>query len=232
MLKEHVARGMLGLITGYILYRNLLMCIPVCLIFIIYSLTDKKQRTDRKKAVMSAGFRNFLICLEPMLRSSETFSDAYCKAVDDYEKIHGDDELTPALKSGMAHFRINVSAGEVLNHIAEITGIEDAFLFAGSIEISEETGSNVVEITSHTLAIITEKIRLKNELYLVLAGKRFEHLLVSIIPAAILVLLSAGAGSYMSPLYETSAGRVVMTAAGMTFGASWYTGKKITSIEV
>jgi tight adherence protein B len=57
-------------------------------------------------------------------------------------------------------------------------------------------------------------------------------MIVSIMPAVILVLLTAGAESYMEPLYETVAGRLVMTAAGAIFGLSWYTGKKITSLEV
>ena len=232
MFRGHFYRGILGLAAGYILYRNLLMCIPVGLLFFIYSTLDKNRPRDRKIAAMSAGFRNFLICLEPLLKSSETFSSAYFKAVDDYEKMYGSDNLLPALKSGTARFRINATAGEVLHHLAEITGIEDAYLFAGSIESSEETGINIIDITGHTLGIITEKIQLRNELFLVLSGKRFEHLLVSIIPVVILVLLSAGTGSYMAPLYETTAGRLVMTAVGVIFAASWYAGRKITSIEV
>ncbi|MBN1623770.1 MAG: hypothetical protein JW903_05340 [Clostridia bacterium] len=166
------------------------------------------------------------------MKSSENFSSAYFRAVADYEKMHGEDVLLLVLKSGAARFRINNSAGDVLNHIAEKTDIEDAYLFAGSIESSEETGISVIDITNHTIGIITEKIQLKNELLMILSGKRFEHILVSIIPAAILVLLSVGAGSYLSPLYETIAGKIVMTVAGIIFCASWYTGKQITSIEV
>jgi tight adherence protein B len=232
MVKEHLGKSLIGLMIGYLLYKSLLLCIPVALLFFVYSLVNKNQFIERKKTVVSVAFRDFLICLEPLLKSSENFSSAYCKAVEDYEKIHGTDVLLLVLKSGAAQFRINNSAGDVLYHIAEKTDIEDAYLFAGSIESSEETGISVIDITNHTLGIITEKIQLKNELLMILSGKRFEHILVSIIPAAILVLLSVGAGSYLSPLYETTAGRGVMTVAGIIFCASWYAGKQITSIEV
>ncbi|HPJ21179.1 MAG TPA: hypothetical protein PLP30_06865 [Clostridia bacterium] len=232
MLRLHIGRTLLGLAIGYLLYRSVLLCIPVGILFIAYSLLDGKSAKQRYMMSMETRFRNFLICLEPLLGTSENFSTAYAKAVEDYGRMHGSDNLLPILISGTARFRVNSMAGDVVRHIAEKTKLEDAWLFAGSLEGSEETGSNVVEITGHTLGIITEKIQLKNELVTMLSGRRFEHMIVSIMPAVILVLLTAGAESYMEPLYETVAGRLVMTAAGAIFGLSWYTGKKITSLEV
>ncbi len=232
MVKDYITKGLMGFIAGYLLYKSVLLCIPIAALFLIYAFFNKSGMKERQSSLMAIGFRDFLICLEPILRTSENFSTAFNAAVVDYEKMHGDDLLLPILKSGTARFRINDREGDVLHHIAALTDIEDAYLFAGSLESSEVTGISTIDITGHTLGIITEKIRMRNELMLLLSGKRFEHILVSVIPAVILVVLSAGADSYLSPLYETGAGRGVMTAAGIIFSASWYAGKIITAIEV
>lgn len=232
MLREHLFKSLVGFVIGFLLYRNILMCIPVAVLFLVYSMINKNPVKEKRKHTLTARFRDFLLCLEPLLKSSGTFSSAYSLAVTDYEKMHGTDVLLPILKSGVARFRINDRAGDVLLYVARETDIEDAYLLARSIETGEETGTNIIDITDHVLGIITEKIQLGSELVSILSGKKFEHILISIIPAAILVLLSTGAGSYMSPLYETTAGGVVMTIVGIIFGASWYAGKKITAIEV
>ena len=85
MLRLHIGRTLLGLAIGYLLYRSVLLCIPVGILFIAYSLLDGKSAKQRYMMSMETRFRNFLICLEPLLGTSENFSTAYAKAVEDTE---------------------------------------------------------------------------------------------------------------------------------------------------
>lgn len=232
MIKSHVLRSLLGYAIGFLLYRSFVISFLVAILFTVVSFLDRKRERKKKNKIMTLCFRDFLISLEPILKSSETFGIAYAKAIEDYEKMHGTDVLIPILRTGLARFRINEKTDKIMSQIAKKADIEDAYLFAGSIKNSEETGISIIDITNQVIGIITQKIQLMMEIDGILAVKKFEHILVSLIPAIILLFLSVGADSYMAPLYQTLSGRIVMTTAGLIFGISWYTGKKITSIEV
>jgi len=232
MLRVHVIRTLMGFAMGYLLYRSVPLSIPVAILFLAYSIIGKDTTVKKKKRMMSGKLREFLICLEPHLGTSGTFPKAFEGAVKDYERMYGKDELYGSLSVCNTGFSLNESTGEVLVSMARRIDIEDAYLFAESIDICEDTGGNLMEITKHTIGMISEKIRLEKDIETVLASCRLEQLLISVIPAAILVLLSVGADSYLSPLYVTTGGRIAMTAAGFIFCISWIAGNKITRIEV
>lgn len=51
-------------------------------------------------------------------------------------------------------------------------------------------------------------------------------------PAAILILLSLTAEDYIIPIYNTAAGRIVMTIAALMFVIAYFISKKIMDIEI
>ncbi len=60
MLREHLFKSLLGFVIGFLLYRNMLMCIPVAGLFLVYSLIDKNPAKDKRKHILTARFRDFL----------------------------------------------------------------------------------------------------------------------------------------------------------------------------
>lgn len=231
-VRKHLIYILSGAVLGHLMYRNITMSMLIGMIFFIYSMISKRKGEREAKDRMNFKFREFLICLEPLLKTSGTFSMSFMEAYKDYEGMYGQDELYPILKAAVFEMEMNRHIGLVLGNMAVKISSEDAVLFASCLAYTEESGGNIIDITDRIVGIITEKIRMKKEIGHLLAAKRFEHILISVIPVFILILLSAGTESYMNPLYETPGGKIVMTAAGLMFAGSWFAGNRITEIEV
>jgi tight adherence protein B len=231
-VRRHIIYIISGFALGYLMYRSIPLSILIGMLFLIYSMISIKREVRNANDRLNFKFREFLICLEPLLKTSGTFSISFIEAYGDYERMYGQDELYPILKGAVLEMKMNRHIGIVLKNMAVKISSEDAGLFASCLAFTEESGGNIIDITDRIVGIVTEKIRMKEEIRHLLAAKKFEHLLIAIIPIVILILLSAGVDSYMNPLFDSSGGKIVMTIAGLMFAASWFVGNKITEIEV
>lgn len=232
MIKRMIVSGICGMCIFYMLYKNIWISLCGMIVFALYGGLNKRNFEKTRKRRIQMRFMDFLLCLEPLLKTSGTFSGAFCEAVLDYKRFHGNDEVSKYLEKAVNEFRMNSSTSEVLGELAEKLNIEDARAFAGSMDVCESTGGNAVEVTTRTTELLVGRIRILCDINTVLSGKIFEQKVITMMPFILLGLLAAAAGSYLEPLYASAAGRVVMTAAGFLFLAQWIIGKKISDIEV
>ncbi len=232
MVKRIGINGTIGFIAAYLLYKNIYVSIFAMLVFVLYGVLEKKDFIKNRKERTRAKFLDFLMCLEPLLKTHGTFCGAFSEAVIDYKRFHGKDELSIYLDSAANDFKMNMPTVEILGKMADKLDIEDAYIFAGSMVVCESTGGKAVEITEKTTEILVGKTRLLCEINTLLSGKVFEQKIITAMPFAMLCILSVSARSYLAPMYTTAAGRIVMTAAGVLFLFQWYIGRKITDIKV
>lgn len=232
MYKKTCVNGILGFFTTYLLYKSLWVSLAGMIIFILYGLIDKKSIEEDRVKKIQAAFLDYLMCLEPLLKTSGTFCKAFSEAVSDYKRFHGTDELSVYLDAAVNDFMMNSSTSEILKRMADKLDIEDAYSFAQSMSVCEITGGNAVEITEKTTELLVGKIRILCEINTVLSGKVLEQKIITMMPFILLGLFTISAKSYLEPLYSTSEGKIVMSIAGVLFLTQWLVGKRITSIKV
>ena len=232
MINKHIVRGIIGFAAGYVMYKSIIMSFTGMALFVLFSFLNRQESVKLKKQLMTERFLVFLTYLEPLLMTSGTFSRFFTEAVSDYRQIHGKDELYAILYSAVNGFRLNLSTSTVLADMAVRLNVEDAYLFAGSVSICESAGGNLIAVTRKTADLLGGKIKIIREINIILSGKRMEQKIITIMPLFLIGLLSIVSESYLAPIYETTAGRVVMSAAGLLFLAEWVLCKKITGIKV
>jgi tight adherence protein B len=223
--------GAFGFIAAYLLYDNLWLSIAGSLVFALYGIINKHEYIKAAKRRIRACFLDFLICLEPLLKTCGTFSGAFTEAVADYGRFHGKDDISRILGSAANEFMINKPTGEILWRLASKLDIDDARLFAGSMAICESTGGDAVEIIERTTELLVGNTRLICDINTSLSGKLFEQKVITAMPFILLGMFRAVSSSYLEPLYTTAYGRIIMTAAGTLFLAQWSLGKKIADIR-
>lgn len=232
MIKKLCILGPAGFAATYMFYRSIWISFMGMAVFIIYGLLDKKNVKINRDRKMKTRFLDFLMCLEPLLKTSGTFSHAFTEAVTDYKRFHGKDEMCFYLDSAVNDFRINKLTSDVLESMAEKMDLEDARTFSGSMAVCEATGGNAVEVTSRTTELLVAKMRILCDIDTVLSGKVFEQKIITLMPFALIGLFTASAESYLEPLFSTIPGRIVMSAAGLLFLIQWFIGRKLMYIEV
>jgi len=104
--------------------------------------------------------------------------------------------------------------------------------FADIFRTCKRMGGDLVQVIKSTSQTIGEKIEIKQEIETTISGKRFEFLILLVVPVALIFLLTVTTYDYMAPVFETFVGHVVMTVTLALFGLAYVIGEKIMDINV
>ena len=109
---------------------------------------------------------------------------------------------------------------EVLRDFSIRSGLEDVADFVNVYESCRNTGGNLVQAINRATVIIGDKITLEKELKTLMAQKAFESRIVAGAPFLLMLLLRVVSPDYLTPMFETSQGRIITTfALGLMAGA-------------
>ena len=109
---------------------------------------------------------------------------------------------------------------------------EDIKSFADVIFISKRAGVNLVEVIKNTNDTIREKIEIRQEINNLIAGKKLENRILSIMPFAMVIMLKDSSSGFLDPLMTTTFGHVIMTIALLMVMSGLIIAQKIMNIEV
>ena len=98
--------------------------------------------------------------------------------------------------------------------------------------IAKRTGGNLDEAIKRCSRTICDRIDTSEEISAITAAKRFEHRIMSLMPAGIILYSTAAFGGFMNSLYGNARGAVIMTGALAVYGAALAAGSRIVRIEV
>ena len=119
----------------------------------------------------------------------------------------------------------------LLEKIADESVLDDLKDFVRSYGICRRTGGDMEQAIGLTCQVISEKMKLQQELQVLSAQKRMEARLISLMPLMILLFLRITSPDYIAPLYDTGAGRMIMTLSILTIGAGYYWTDRIMEVK-
>ena len=119
----------------------------------------------------------------------------------------------------------------LLEKMADESVLDDLKDFVRSYGICRRTGGDLEQAIGLTCQVISEKMKLQQELQVLSAQKRMEARLISLMPLMILLFLRLTSPDYIAPLYDTGAGRMIMTLSILTIGAGYYWTDRIMEVR-
>ena len=123
----------------------------------------------------------------------------------------------------------DISVWEEFAAESKVAEIEE---FTQVFRVCRDTGGDLIKAADRAASIITDKINIENEIRAMSAQKKTEGKLITAMPVILILFLWAVSPEYIEPLYETAAGRVVMTAVLGIMLFSYRLVEMITDIEV
>ena len=127
---------------------------------------------------------------------------------------------------------MNETVENALSDFAGRSGLEDISVFTEAFIIGKRSGGNMMEIIRNSSAIIADKLRIREEIDTLLAQRKMERKVMNAMPVGLVLLLSWSTGDYMSPVFNTIAGRLAMSVAVALLAAASILTGKIMDIEV
>lgn len=168
---------------------------------------------QRRMNTLDIQFRDLLTSLSASVAAGRHMADAICEASENLALMYGSDEpIMVELKHMKRSICENNESDKVLlADFAERTGNEDINNFVQVYSTCRSLGGDTEKIIARTSEILTDKMNIEREIRAITAQKKLEGRIISLMPLIMLLMLNIVSPAYISPLYSTLMGRLLMT---------------------
>ena len=203
-----------GLIISYLMYRNIVFAVIVIPLAPRIRIMVRTELADRRRQKYLIEFKDFLFMASTAIGAGRSMKDAIAEAIPSLRSIHGRDSILAAELS-KAYERMEVGGENdvtVLMDLAMASGAEDVYDFVTIYSICKSTGASLIVALSRAASVIIDKMTIDREVQELVKRKKGEGMVIFLMPVAVILFLNIFSPDYISPLYETIAGRLIMTA--------------------
>ena len=220
--------------TGWLFFNNLLAVVLLALLSVPFEKVWLRSRADNRRRELSVQLKDLLFSLSSSFQSGRHMREAIQEAQKNMLEIYP--QRAPINIELDLMVRRMASGGEserdVLTDFARRSGSEDARNFSDVYYTCLTTGGNLSRVVNRTAEVILEKMTIQREIDTLMAQKKYEAKLLTVVPYLILLYLRFSSPDYLRPLYTTATGVLVMAAALCTLAIAFFWSGKIMEIEV
>jgi len=182
---------------------------------------------------MRRQFGDLLYSLSASVATGRQLPTAIMDATENLGYIYkADTPMMEELRYMSKSFAENHESEErILSGFAERSKVEDIRNFVEVYLTCRATGGDLHQAISNASQILMEKMAIERDIKVMISQKKFEGKIISIMPILVIVSLNLTSPGYLDNLYQTLAGRIVMTVALMGMFAAYALTEKITNIE-
>ena len=226
--------GLSSLTLSLLIYRNIYF--SVLIIPFVKKVKEfvENELAKRRRRRYLAEFKDFLFMASTAVGAGRSMKDAIAESIPSLLNIHGESAvLVSDLKK--AHERIDKGRENdvsVLAEMADASGLEDVSDFVTIYSICKSSGASLITALSKAAGVIMEKMSIEREIEELVRRKESEGFVILVMPVVVILFLNLFAPDYIAPMYESLAGRLIMSMAAATTAGVYVMIRKITSVDV
>ena len=226
--------GIAGIgILSFVFFRSMVVFLCLIPLGLCYPFVMRRQYQKERQEQLLVQFKDMILALSACLTAGYSTENAFTEALKEVTRVYGKDAMIAKEIRWMIHKnRLNCTMEEALMDFANRSGLEDVKCFADIFSEARSSGGELMKIIARTADIISEKIRIRQEILTSTTSRRLEQKIMSGVPIGIVFYLELTSHGFFDVLYETLVGRIIMTVClGAYLGAIIW-GKKIMDISV
>lgn len=220
-------------VCGYLFYGN---CILAALLPFVYGRAKKlycDYRAERRKNQLLLQFRDFLYSLSGSFAAGRHMGEALEEAQRNLGDIYSGSLMEEEIAAMSCRIReTGQSELEALEDFAFRSGLTDVEDFAEVFGACRKTGGDMVSAAGKAAAVIGEKIGVEQEIRTIVSQKKLEGRIIMAMPVMVILFLQAASPDYLSVMYTTLAGRLLMTGALAAVVGAGIMIERITQIDI
>jgi len=220
-------------VTAYCFYDSFWVCLLYPLILLRVFKKKKKELQKQRQESLLLQFRDAVQAIAAALAAGYSAEHALAEARKDLQLVGSkNQEMVQELWAMQRKLDANQTVEEAIRHFAERSGLEEAEVFAEVFTVGKRSGGNLIEIMKDTARTISDTTETKRQIAAILASRRYEQKIMSVMPFAILVYLRIGCPGFLDPLYHNLTGILAATACLGIYLFAGYLGERLLKIEV
>jgi tight adherence protein B len=215
MLSYYAVSIPLLCLVGYLFYNNLVIALIMAALSYPFRNRYVQYIYGKRKDELTKQFRDLVYSLSTSVGTGRPLAEALTDASLSMNLIYEEDSpICTWLASAVRRMKESKESEEALfNEFAEQSGIEDIRGFADIYSISRKTGGDLIRVLAKTAEILLDKGEIQKEIQNLTAQKRLESRIISAMPLLLIIFLKFTSPDYLLVMYETAAGRILMSGA-------------------
>lgn len=191
----------------------------------------REQLREKRQTELSKEFRESLYDLMVSLRAGKSLEGAILSCAEET-----DEKVMPLLsrewKQMAGALSLGIPVEQGLKDLGERSGIDEILSFARSVEICKRSEGNIAAVMDNTIHMIQDRMELRAELKVLLARKKMESKIMTVMPFVIIAMLLIMSPDYLAPLYSSVRGYLIMAVCAVLSVLSVLISRKMVQIDL
>ena len=229
-----LSSALAGLVISYLMYRNLFFALIMIPLVPRIRSAVRTSLADRRRQRYMDEFKDFLFMASTSIGAGRSMKDAIAESIPSLRSIHGS-KCVLAGELDKAYERMEVGRENdvsVLMDLAAASGSEDVYDFVTIYSICKTTGASLIIALSRAASVIIDKMTIEREVEELVKRKKSEGMIIFVMPVIVILFLNLCAPDYIAPMYETLAGRIIMTGVIISTAGIYSIIQKIVKIDI
>ena len=220
--------------VAFVFYRSFVFSILLIPLALLYPRMKTHDIIARRKKELNIQFKDMLYSLSSSISAGKTVESAFREVLKDLSVLYPEPAtfILVEIRRIISRIEMNETIEAALADFAARVKLEDVDNFVNVFNICKRSGGNIVDVIKNTSAIINDKIEVEQEVDTMLAERKFEQKILNVVPVFMILLLSASAPDYMSPVFNSVAGKFTMSISIMLLAAAWFISVKVSDIKL
>ncbi len=224
---------LLSSILAVLFYKSVIAVLVFSPFAWIYLKYREKELIKKRKWEFNQQFKQGIMGLSAALNAGYSIENAFLEARKDLALMYEEDTDIMQEFSWIAkQIAMNKTVEECLADLAVRTGIEDVENFAEIFQTAKRTGGDIMKIIQQTGKNIGERIEIQREMETVIAQKKMEANIMSVVPLGIILYMWVASPGFLDGLYHNVFGCILMSVVLVVYILSYLLMKKIVDIQL
>ena len=219
--------------ADYLFYQSrwlMLAAIPASFCFLRWK---KRQLIRERRKRLNYQFKDALNAMSVAVQAGYSAENAVKACAGDLERLYpADADIVREFRYMETQMRVSVPVEDLFLSLGERSGVEDIENFAAVLSTAKRSGGSMDKVIQTSARMLGDKIDVKKEIETTLAAKKAEQMIMSLMPAGIILYLRMSSPEFLSVLYGNPFGVCAMTVCLGIYGMSCWLGRHIVDIEV
>ena len=236
-LREWILYGMEGaalvFAAAMLFFNSLWAAVPGLSFLVFFYKWKRRERAEQRLRELKLQFREGIRSISAALQAGFSVENALREAARDLRVMEWQQAY---MARELEEMRRRIEAGQTVEQVfldfAERSGMEDAGVFADVFAAAKRSGQDLTKVIGNTVRTIGEKLEMEREIGTILASRKYEQDIMSLMPLGMLFYLRLTSGGFLDALYDELAGRLLMAGCLVVYAAIWRLGKRLVRIEI
>ena len=214
-------------LAGILRDSNLLLLLPLAAAIASTPLLWLLRMANKRRRAFDDKLPETLDYISRSLRAGHSLTSALGMVGKEMPEPTG-----PEFKTVFDEISFGIPFKDAISQLVDRVQSDDLNFFVISLSIQHETGGNLTELLDGLASTIRERIKLRGKIRTLTAEGRMSAMMLGIMPPVFAIIITLIRPSYISVLWSTPKGHMLLLIAGLLIAVGAITLNRMTQIKV